>query len=157
MKSYWPEAIIVTDNGPDKLFTYNAVTTIEKANAQFEIWEKHYNYKIAARWIESEDGHRKETINKQIYREHIKELWEQLGNVPVNEDTDCIEEWWGSALWNNSFCPGTKREDIWRWFEGTFEVSVAEDLMASKSTEANRITKNETQTAGKKKARSKNI
>lgn len=41
----------------------------------------------------------------------------------MNPDTECIEaEWHGFAV-------GTYREDIWHWFEETFDVSVAEDLM----------------------------
>ena len=41
----------------------------------------------------------------------------------MNPDTEEIEESW------NGFLNGTFREDIWHWFEETFYVSVAEDLM----------------------------
>ena len=39
---------------------------------------------------------------------------------PVTEELEM--EWHG-------FLIGTHREDIWHWFEETFNVSVAEDLM----------------------------
>lgn len=54
---------------------------------------------------------------------HIKELWAAFGDVPMDPQTECIEEEW------NHFPAGTFREDIWHWFEREFGVSVAEDLM----------------------------
>lgn len=63
---------------------------------------------------------------KQFYRvkkSFICDLWEIFGDVPMNPDTECIEESW-------LFFPiGTHREEIWHWFEETFTLSVAEDLM----------------------------
>lgn len=54
----------------------------------------------------------------------IKELWLEFGDVPMNPDTECIEfEWHG-------FPVGTHREEVWHWFEETFNVSVY-DLMYS--------------------------
>ena len=41
----------------------------------------------------------------------------------MDPDTEKIETQW---LWFN---PGTHREDIWHWFEETFDISVAVDLM----------------------------
>lgn len=41
----------------------------------------------------------------------------------MNPETEEIEEEW------HGFSVGTFREDIWHWFEETFNVSVAEDLM----------------------------
>lgn len=52
-----------------------------------------------------------------------KKLWLEFGDVPMNPDTECIEAAW------HGFAVGTHREDIWHWFEETFDVSVAEDLM----------------------------
>lgn len=52
-----------------------------------------------------------------------KELWMEFGDVPMNPETEEIEEEW------HGFPAGTFREDIWHWFEETFNVSVAEDLM----------------------------
>lgn len=53
----------------------------------------------------------------------IKLLWRDFGEVPMNPDTECIEEEW------HGFEPGTHREVIWKWFEDTFHISVAKDLM----------------------------
>jgi len=57
--------------------------------------------------------------NKEI----ALELWHRFGDVLMDPDTEKLEECW------NGFLPGTFREDIWHWFEETFHVSVAEDLM----------------------------
>lgn len=51
-----------------------------------------------------------------------KKLWKSLGDVPV-DDNDCIGEQW------HIFDKGTMREEIWHWFEYTFNISVATDLM----------------------------
>lgn len=56
---------------------------------------------------------------QMIKKEKIKELWEEFGAVPMNPETECIEEDW------NRFPAGTFREDIWHWFEETYDVSVA--------------------------------
>lgn len=53
-----------------------------------------------------------------------KDLWIEFGDVPMNPDTECIEEAW------HDFPAGTHREDIWHWFEETFHVRVY-DLMYS--------------------------
>lgn len=50
-------------------------------------------------------------------------LWEKFGDVPMDPDSEKIEVAW------NGFDPGTHREDIWHWFEETFDISVAVDLM----------------------------
>lgn len=57
---------------------------------------------------------------KQTY---VKDLWEDFGKVPMNPETEEIEEPW------KHFLPGTHREEIWQWFEEQFYISVAEDLM----------------------------
>lgn len=51
-----------------------------------------------------------------------KKLWEEFGNVPI-DDNDCIIDAW------RSFGVGTCRFRIWQWFEQEFDVSVAEDLL----------------------------
>ena len=56
-------------------------------------------------------------------RKIAKELWEEFGEVPMNPETEEIEKPW------KHFLSGTHREDILRWFEETFHVIVAEDLM----------------------------
>ncbi|MSS38764.1 hypothetical protein [Clostridium porci] len=62
-------------------------------------------------------------IIKFTNKELVKELWLRFGNVPMNPETEEIEEKW------NGFPVGTHREEIWHWFEEAFCVSVAEDLM----------------------------
>ena len=67
-----------------------------------------------------------EIVNAKKECERIsqaKELWVQFGEIPMNPETEEIEEEW------HGFPAGTFREDIWHWFEETFNVSVAEDLM----------------------------
>lgn len=54
---------------------------------------------------------------------YIERLWLEFGDIPMDPETECIEmEWYG-------FPAGTHREVIWHWFEDTYDVSVAEDLM----------------------------
>lgn len=55
--------------------------------------------------------------------EYIKDLWLEFGDVPMNPDTECIEQEW------NEFPAGTHREEIWSWFEETYGISVAQDLI----------------------------
>lgn len=55
--------------------------------------------------------------------DNVKKLWKEFGETPMNPETECIEEEW------HGFPAGTFREDIWHWFEETFNVSVAKDLM----------------------------
>ncbi len=62
------------------------------------------------------------TDTTSICSESAKEVWFEFGDVPMNPETECIEESW------RSFPAGTHREDIWHWFESTFNVSV-HDLM----------------------------
>ena len=50
----------------------------------------------------------------------IKMLWEDFGDIPMDPETECLEEAW------HGFAVGTHREEIWHWFEETFHVSVAE-------------------------------
>ena len=52
-----------------------------------------------------------------------EDLWEELGDVPLDGDTDNIDEDW------YSFPKGTSRFEIWTWFEEAFNLSVAIDLM----------------------------
>lgn len=65
--------------------------------------------------------------------EDLEELWAEFGDVPMNPETECIELDW------LHFPAGTNREEIWHWFEDTFDCRVA-DLMygvrESRRTEA---------------------
>lgn len=51
-----------------------------------------------------------------------EKLWEKLGNIPVNENGEIEQPF-------QHFEVGTDREEIWHWFEDTFDISVFEDLM----------------------------
>ena len=53
----------------------------------------------------------------------IKMLWRDFGDVPMDPETERIEEEW------HGFKKGTHREEIWHWFEDTFNISVG-DLMS---------------------------
>ena len=51
--------------------------------------------------------------------EELEELWGRFGDVPMDPDTECIEEpfmGWGA---------GVNREDIWRWFDQRHSKGVA--------------------------------
>ena len=53
----------------------------------------------------------------------IRRLWEEFGDIPMDPETECIEQSW------HGFPSETHREKIWHWFEETFQISVTEDLM----------------------------
>ena len=63
-----------------------------------------------------------EEVTKVENLEKAKELWEQFGDISIN-DNDEIEE---PFL---DFSIGTNRFEIWEWFEEKFNISVAVDLM----------------------------
>lgn len=67
-----------------------------------------------------------ESFEKQVKVLVARELWEDLGNVPVDEG-GYIEEPVDFEI--VSFETGTDREHIWHWFEDYFDLSVVEDLM----------------------------
>ncbi len=48
-----------------------------------------------------------------------KTLWEELGDVPVDENENIDVDW-------RQFPKGTFREDIWHWFEEEYGISVGE-------------------------------
>lgn len=54
--------------------------------------------------------------------EKAKTLWGLFGDIPIN-NMDCIE------LPFEDFPIGTDRFEIFHWFEETFNLSVAKDLM----------------------------
>jgi hypothetical protein len=62
-----------------------------------------------------------------VNRENAELLWEELGDIPTDEN-ECIEEEFAG------FPAGTHREEIWHWFEDTFGLSVAKDLMFKEKT-----------------------
>ena len=61
----------------------------------------------------------KDKGNKKLLAERF---WERLGNIPVNEEDELDEPFL-------SFKKGTDKFEVWHWFEETFDVSVAKDLM----------------------------
>lgn len=68
-----------------------------------------------------------------------KALWAEFGDIPVDESGELLDEDWtietgliqdGTDQYlTTTFEKGTEREYVWMWFEETFDVSVAEDLM----------------------------
>jgi len=66
-----------------------------------------------------------ELISKRIT---AKKLWEELGDVAVNVDDEIDEEFLVEEL-GITFDRGTDKEYIWHWFEETFNISIAQDLM----------------------------
>lgn len=55
--------------------------------------------------------------------QNIQNLWDKLEDHPYDPETECITEPY------IVFPAGTHREEIWRWFEKQFSISIAEDLM----------------------------
>jgi hypothetical protein len=51
--------------------------------------------------------------------EGLKALWEEFGAIPMNPETECIEEDW------KGWKAGTFREDIWHWFDERHSKGVA--------------------------------
>lgn len=52
----------------------------------------------------------------------IKDYWESFGDVPMDPETETIEQPWGI------FPAGTEKEEIWHWFEREFSIPVSELL-----------------------------
>jgi len=67
-------------------------------------------------------GHGNYWFQYQSYKmnepKSVKALWAELGDIPVNDDGEI-------QLGFVDFPPGTDREEIWHWFEETFDVSIA--------------------------------
>lgn len=49
----------------------------------------------------------------------LEKLWEQFGDVPMDSETECIDE--PFLNWN----AGTHREEIWHWFDERHSKGVA--------------------------------
>lgn len=49
----------------------------------------------------------------------LEEMWSQFADVPMDPDTECIEEAFGA------FPAGTHRKDIWHWFDQRYSKGVA--------------------------------
>ena len=90
---------------------YNTPLAVHDAYAQKVITETARNAKQSA------DGSSRTSIH------FVKKLWCEFGDVPMDPETETLDSGW------LLFPKGTFREDIWDWFEETFLVSVATDLM----------------------------
>jgi len=64
------------------------------------------------------------TENDNIIAEN---LWDVLGNIPVNEDDELEEDF--DTNTGLVFEVGTDKFEVWHWFEEYFDLSVADDLM----------------------------
>lgn len=71
------------------------------------------------------DAGDKEFMSDDALKEIAKNLWEEFGNIPTSDggvDGDIEEPFL-------HFDVGTDVYSIWAWFESTFHVSIAEDLI----------------------------
>ncbi len=59
---------------------------------------------------------------KEKYTKTPQELWDELGDIPVDENDELETPFL-------HFEVGTDKFDIWHWFEEEFDLSVAKDLM----------------------------
>ena len=99
---------------------------------QLERDKPHEAMKIAMRYVDATGAYRlfasllaEGKAEKQSMKtglDEAKEIWANLGDVPIDKD-ECIEENF------MGFDIGAHREDIWHWIEEKFDVSVATDLM----------------------------
>lgn len=55
--------------------------------------------------------------------QNILDLWQKLEDHPYDPETECI-----TAPYI-IFPTGTHKEEIWHWFEHSFHICLAEDLM----------------------------
>ena len=127
VKLYWPTAIALRRNasGTDdfyKVLTYEPVTSLSKAQSCIRAWECVHGKAIIKSWIDTFDGKRTST-DVHVHFGRVKDLWQCLGDVSFDPVSECITQPWGS------FKKGTHREEIWHWFEETFNVSVGRDLI----------------------------
>ena len=122
MAQYWLMGIYIYESPFDTAFTSSAALNLDEAIQQLHIWENHYGYKFAKTWIQVIEDNTIRNLLVNIDKKLVKDLWENFGDVPMNPETECIEDFWGK------FMPGDHREDIWHWFEDTFNVRVF-DLM----------------------------
>jgi hypothetical protein len=59
--------------------------------------------------------------------ETVKEIWDDLGNVPVNID-DEIDEDFHIKDKDITFEKGTDKFEIWHWIEDTYNVRIVDLL-----------------------------
>ena len=68
----------------------------------------------------------------------LKELWEMFDDVPMNHETECMEE---AFL---GFPAGTHREEIWHWFDERYSKGVYALLYGRNSAPDERLREAET-------------
>lgn len=111
---------LVVEHMCDKDIDCNSFPYTELKDYITELAEKFEAIHTDSDWNELDYN---EEITRFTNKALAKELWQRFGDVPMDPDTEEIEKEW------NGFPAGTWREDIWHWFEETFNVSVAKDLM----------------------------
>lgn len=71
-----------------------------------------------------QDAKTKEVLHiEHDWLQNILDLWQKLEDHPYDPETECI-----TAPYI-IFPIGTHREEIWHWFEDSFHICLAEDLM----------------------------
>ena len=55
--------------------------------------------------------------------EELQELWYEFEDIPMNPETECIEEPF------NGFPAGTSRNEIWNWFDLRHSKGLYDGLM----------------------------
>lgn len=93
-------------------------------------WKWNSQQKVVDLKFSSYDRKNYPEIQKYL-KEKALGFWSDLGDIPIDDD-ECIEE---PFL---DFPVGTDRETIWDWFEETFDISVAEDLMHREKEDSSR-------------------
>jgi hypothetical protein len=58
-------------------------------------------------------------VLSETEKNNITELWDELGNIPVNDDLDIEQPFLNFEI-------GTNAYDIWHWFEEKFNISLGE-------------------------------
>lgn len=56
--------------------------------------------------------------------------WKRLGDIPINDEEEIDQDFY---VFDLCFEKGTSRTEIWHWFETTFNVNIAKDLMYNKN------------------------
>ena len=65
------------------LYITDGTTDLDKALAQFSIWEEHYGYNIIDAWIDIYDGY---AHTDKIGRFNVKKVWEITEHIEVSKD-----------------------------------------------------------------------
>jgi hypothetical protein len=66
--------------------------------------------------------------DRKVYLQIVKTVWEHFGTTPIDEN-ECLDISWAI------FSKGTHKEEVWHWFEETYEVPVHALLYPSEHPE----------------------